>query len=50
METKRGSGMKRVGEASRGQILPVLVGPDKLWISFLFRRISDGRFISGKVT
>lgn len=50
MEAKRGRGMKRVGKTSRGQILPVLVGPDKVWISFLFIRISDGRFISGKVT
>lgn len=42
--------MKRVGETSRGQILPVLVGPDQGEISFLLIRLSDGKFISGKVT
>lgn len=50
MKAKIGSGMKRVGETSRGQILPVLVGPNKVWILFLFIRISDVRFISGEVT
>lgn len=39
-----------MGETSRGQLLPVLVGHDKVWILFLFIKGGDGRFVSRGVT